>query len=161
MKNTKRVLTAVFAVVMIAVMAMTLVSCGGKETYTYKSSSVKVQLDGKDVTGLYSEAAEPMAKNTEAEYKETTATVSGSEVVLTAKSGEKTTIKVTKKDGKLVPTGGSMDIAKSLSQINSATGGTIDMYFIQEGSTVTMVITVNVTTTGQTVSWVEEVVFSK
>ena len=57
MKNTKRVLTAVFAVVMVAVMAMTLVSCGGKETYTYKSSSVKVQLDGKDVTGLYSEAA--------------------------------------------------------------------------------------------------------
>ena len=161
MKNTtKRILTAALAIVIIAAMALTIVSCGGKTTYTYKSSSVKVLLDGKDVTSLYSETAEPMAKNTEAEYKNTTATASGSEVVL-EKSGEKTTIKVTKQDGKLVPTAGSMDVAKSLSQINSVTGGTIDMYFVQEGSTLTMVITVNVTTTGQTVSYSEEVVFSK
>lgn len=161
MKNTRRVLTAVLAVVMIAAMAMTMVSCGGKNTYTYKSNSVKVALDGKDVSGLYSE----MVKNTQAALTDTfdgtTATVSGTEVTITSKE-ETTTVKCTKKDGKLVPTEDSMNNIKSLMDLESASGpATFDMYFVESGNTFTMVYSIDISTAGQTVTTSEEIVFSK
>ena len=161
MKNTRRVLTAVLAVVMIAAMAMTMVSCGGKNTYTYKSNSVKVALDGKDVSGLYSEMVNSAQAALTDTFDGATATVSGTEVTITSKE-ETTTVKCTKKDGKLVPTEDSMNNIKSLMDLESASGpATFDMYFVESGNTFTMVYRIDISTAGQTVTTSEEVVFSK
>ncbi|MCR5456760.1 MAG: hypothetical protein K6F14_01650 [Clostridiales bacterium] len=162
MKNTtKRILTAALAIVIIAAMTLTVVSCGGKKTYTYKSNSVKILLDGKDVSGLYSE----MAKNSQDALTETfegaTATVSGTEVTISTKDGTNT-VKCTKKDGKLVPTEESMNSVKQLMELESASGAaSFDMYFEESGNTLTMVYRIDIATAGQTVSTAEEIVFTK
>jgi hypothetical protein len=162
MKNTtKRILTSILAIAMIAVMAVSIASCSGKAVYNFKSTSVKIMLDGRDVTGLYSEMASASAENSKQAYTSATVTVAGDEVTVTDKNGEKTSFKVTKKDGKLVPVAGAMDAVKSLAGLTSVTSSKIDLYLVQEGSNLTMVFTMEITTAGQTVSTVEEIVFTK
>jgi hypothetical protein len=162
MKNTtKRVLSAVAAVMMIVVCILTVASCSKNTTYKYSKTSYKILLDGKE-NPLFKDQYASVEKVVKENMQDKTMTVTNKEVIFKAADGKESTVQYTKKDGKLVvQTNGSVADLLGMENMYDVEGYTFDVYFVEKSGVLTLYVNVNIATGGQQVTLALEIEFTK